>query len=176
MNDKELQATREIYNNFEQERNQIGVARKKLYELEQNPLIQEYLKLKKFIEDYQMDKYTDKNVSKHIYESIIIDTKSSNNIYVYIGRDANRKILDTYYHLYKDLETGRKMMILESQRDQFERSNKVIYMLPKTGFYSKETWLRKYNEIRELFLSYVIKQPQEQAVKKLMHKYSKNYR
>ena len=68
MNDKELQATREIYNNFEQERNQIGVARKKLYELEQNPLIQEYLKLKKFIEDYQMDKYTEKNVSKHIYE------------------------------------------------------------------------------------------------------------
>ena len=176
MNDKELNAAREMYNNFDQERNQIGQARKRLYELEQNPIVQEYLKVKKFVNDYQMDKYTESNISKYIFESIIMDTESSNNIYVYIGRDANRKIADIYYHIYKDLETGHETMILESQREKFERSNKVIYPSSRNEFLSKETWLRYYNELRKLFLSHIIKQPQEKAVKKLMHKYSKNYR
>ena len=176
MNDKELQATREMYNNFEQERNQIGIARKRLYELEQNPLMQEYLKLKKFVDDYRMDKYSEDNISKFIFESIIMDTESSNNIYVYIGRYVDRATPNIYYNIYKDLETGHETMILESQRDKFERSNKVIYMFPKTEIHSKETLLKWYNKIRRLFLSHIIKQPQEKAVKKLMHKYSKNYR
>lgn len=176
MDDKELQATREMYKELDNKRQQIGESRKRLYELEQNPLIKEYLELKKFIEEVRMEKYSAYNICEHIFSEIISSTQNSNSVYVYIGRDTNRRIANIYYHIYKDLETGQETMILESQREQFDRSNKVIYVFPKTEIHSKETWLKWYNKIRRLFLSYVIKQPQEQAVKKLMHKYSKNYR
>lgn len=180
MNDKELKATREMYNNFEQKRNQIATKRKRLYELEQEPLIQEYLELKNFIEDYRKDKYNVYNISEYIFESIIMDTKSSNNIYVYIGTFEERSTgfpgPTIYYNVYKDLETGHETMVLESQREKFDRGNKVIYINPKNEINSKAELLRKYRELRYIFLSDIIKKPQEQVVKKLMHKYSKNYR
>lgn len=176
MNEQEIKATREKYKELDNKRQQIVKSRKRLYELDQDPLIKEYLELKKFIEEVQMGKYSAYNICEHIFSKIISNTENSNNVYVYIGRDANSRIAKIYYHIYKDLETGQEIMILESQREQFERSNKVIYKFPKTEIHSKETWLKWYNEIRRLFLSHIIKKPQEQAVKKLMHKYSKNYR
>ena len=176
MNDKELQATREVYKKFDEQRKKTGESRKRLYELEQNPLIQEYLELKKFMEEVRMEKYSEDNISEHIFSEIISNTENSHGIYVHIGREVDCDSHEVNWG-YKDLETGNEIWISESQQiHKFERSNKVIYIFPKTEIHSNEIWFKWYNKIRGLFLSYVIKQPQEQAVKKLMHKYSKNYR
>lgn len=145
----------------------------RLKTLENNPNVREYLDLLGYvslIDDNQSGILTDDGILYSTYRKYIYKSKYTNNIYVYIGafkRTSDGDILTSNtsfdYKLYQDVENEfNKVYMTPFNYQEFERDNKVI--IPVTPNFEI------YYQIRKEFIHTAIKEDQDLACQKILHK------
>ncbi|MBR1413137.1 MAG: hypothetical protein IJ574_00505 [Bacilli bacterium] len=146
--------------------------------LEQNQLVQEYIKT--LMEINKMTKYKSTiNESAVIEDSIkSVNIKDNNNIYVYIGsfiyaqmyEEKDKQVPDNDinadYRLYTNIEKQHNDAFIKIPLDEyikFEKNNKIIY--PNISEYGID---QKYYKYRYEFFKTAIEEGQDKALSKLL--------
>lgn len=184
MKNSELESIRSEYKDLLNLRAQIIDKLKKIEDLEKNPFVKEYLKLREELESDNDHKYThmerlnDFDMLKLCYNKVNIT--ETNNIYVYTGTFKNdiNDSLDTrvnydsenaLYSKYSNIELqeynfNSTMIIPISKREEFEKNNIVIF--PKNYLLDKT-----FYDIQNDFFLDAMELGQEKAIEKLLKKY-----
>lgn len=189
MKNSELESIRSEYKDLLNLRTQIIDKLKKIEDLEKNPFVKEYLKLREELESDKNHKYThmerlnDFDMLKLCYNRVNIT--ETNNIYVYAGTfeksnecdiiHGNDEVRVDYnnrnalYSKYSNIELqeynfNSTMIIPVSKREEFETNNIVIF--PKNYLLDKT-----FYDIQNKFFLDAIELGQEKAIEKLIKKY-----
>ena len=178
MKEELLNKIRDEVESVKNENRKINDKYTRLKELENNPLVREYLFL---LSEYNKGriKYInekDNKIIDNIYIKYLkqIDEDSSNKIYVYMGtyvksnssdRRVSRYSKDADYSIYRNLEFINDLIISIDKCDEFEKDNIVLF--PKTTFRELE-----YGDMQKSFYYEAIENGQESAKKKLSKKYN----
>lgn len=173
MTEEILKTIRKEYFTKKREMNVLKEKLEKIKLLESNYDLQEYLKLvgcESLISINQNEILTDDEILYRTYRKYIYKSKQTNNIYVYMGAfkrtsDGDIQTFNTLYDykLYQDVENEfNKEYILPSDYLEFERNNQVI--IPTIPSFEV------YYQIRREFIHTAIKEDQDLANYKILHK------
>lgn len=178
MKEELLNKIRDEVESVKNENRKINDKYTRLKELENNPLVREYLFL---LSEYNKGKIKyineqDNKIIDNIYIKYLkqIDEDSSNKIYVYMGtyvksnssdRRVSRYSKDADYSIYRNLELIDDIVIPIEECDYFEKENLVIY--PQTNFRELE-----YGDIQRNFFYESVVNGQDSAKKKILKKYN----
>ena len=168
-----LKQIRKEYFTKKREIEKLKEKRDRLKALEKCSEVQEYLNLLgciSLINDNQNEILTDDEILYSTYRKYIYKSQHTNNIYVYVGafkRTSDGDILVSNspfdYKLYQDVENEfNKVYMTPLNYQKFERDNRVI--IPMNPSY--ET----YYQIRREFIHTAIKEDQDLACQKILHK------
>ena len=168
-----LKQIRKEYFTKKQEIEKLKQKRERLKVLEKCFEVKEYLKLlgcTSLIDDNQSDILTDDEILYSTYRKYIYKSKYTSNIYVYVGafkRTSDGDILSSNssfdYKLYQDVENEfNKVYMAPLNYQKFERDNKVI--IPENPSFEI------YYQIRREFIHTAIKEDQDLACQKILHK------
>lgn len=168
-----LKQIRKEYFTKKREIEKLKEKRDRLKALEKCSEVKEYLKLlgcTSLIDDNQSDILTDDEILYSTYRKYIYKSKYTSNIYVYVGafkRTSDGDILSSNssfdYKLYQDVENEfNKVYMAPFNYQEFERDNKVI--IPKNPSFEI------YYQIRREFIHTAIKEDQDLACQKILHK------
>ncbi len=185
MKNSELESIRSEYKDLLNLRTQIIDKLKKIEDLEKNPFVKEYLKLREELESDKDHKYThmerlnDFDMLKLCYNRVNIT--ETNNIYVYtgtfkndindsLGTRVNYDSENALYSKYSNIELqeynfNSTMIIPVSKREEFEKNNIVIF--PKNYLLDKT-----FYDIQNKFFLDAMELGQEKAIEKLIKKYN----
>lgn len=185
MKNSELESIRSEYKDLLNLRTQIIDKLKKIEDLEKNPFVKEYLKLREELESDKDHKYThmerlnDFDMLKLCYNRVNIT--ETNNIYVYtgtfkndindsLGTRVNYDSENALYSKYSNIELqeynfNSAMIIPVSKREEFEKNNIVIF--PKNYLLDKT-----FYDIQNKFFLDAMELGQEKAIEKLIKKYN----
>ena len=140
--------------------------------LSQDVNVKRYIELLNIInqnkKDINISIPSDDVLAKQAFNYTALQTKKSNNIYVFIGyinqKKAKRQLIPRDTKLYKDLETGHIEKVYPFYLNEFKKRHKCIDDECNANI--------EYDKIRkEFFLSLTCEQ-QDIAVKKLIKKYA----
>ena len=129
------------------------------------------------------------NLNKHIYQGYLNylknKTNDSNNIMIFMGSYIiNKKEQHDYltyernpkadYRLYLDLETENLICVAKKEIAQFEASFITLYL--PIFEYSKEEYLKKYNELKKWYNYQILYRFPKDVIKELQKKYERKYK
>lgn len=174
MTDEELKQARET---IMLEKNKLESMEQRIKELEQNPIVNEYIEL---VGDrnLQSRRFYDCDLEYSAVSQLAYNTVNSNNILVYMG--AYTGILghielvcpgNAEYILYRDLETIKYYKIQPQEKDEFEKQHRIIFTYTSKEFQfhcSEEDYERDFYDLRKQFLKSILARPQEEVVKELI--------
>lgn len=169
MNNDEIQLIKNKRNDFNYKIKQLEEYKKRILELEQDPVMKEYYNLKTFVENNRAENF-EKQMKKDI-DKIVIYTNNSNKILydyglvsviTYEGYSSD----DTEYsleHVYRDLETTEYY---------FETFDEICLMPPEwrvCSFVSNA----EYDALRNYFIEQIQSKPQDDIICELLEKNKK---
>lgn len=187
MKDEELENLRREYKHLVDLRDELIKVRSRIKELEQEPIVREYLSLlnrerSDLSSNYKLFRKTD----EELLEEAIRETvhRPDCSIYIYIGdyktlegEPRSTKLVPTFipiskneeypeYRKYRNIECNCEegTMIFIDECEEFEQRNIVLYPPNKT--YSIEY----FNKIRRIYFDTAIKYGKEKAVEKILYK------
>lgn len=163
MNEKELELSREKYNFLLKEKEKLTNKKNRLLELENNPSVVEYLKLK---EEIKKDEniLNDDNIIMTAFSGVVPNTKNSNNILVNVGN------LNSYI-IYIDLETDEMYSIKLSKKEEFEKNNKIIYLNDNNNnqnLFIVNSNLKKLKKMRIDFFRRLLEKSQDEVIDEII--------
>jgi len=143
---------------------QLEKTKKRIFELEQDPLMKEYYSLKKFVEDNneeRLQKQTEKDIDK-----ILIYTKNSNKILYNYGEVLVRTYEDYYtddfedspMHVYRDLETKEYYFVMIDELELMPLEWRVGYSLLDN----------EYEKLRKYFVEQIQFRTQEDVINEML--------
>lgn len=183
MNNDEIALARQKYNDLKLKQQEYKQMRQRILELEQNPIVQEYLNLVELVKEQSKNKrFEDHEMISNAFEELALNTNDSNNILVYMGAYKSNvlvpklvEIKNDYnadYILYRDLETCRFFKVDIHNKKMFEKENNVIF-LDDTNFSSHLDYFDGFGKLTSMFFKELLVKPQEEVVKQLVKKKSK---
>ncbi len=168
MKEESVKKAKEKYRNDKMKLLEEQKRQERIKELEQNPLVKEYIKLSKETPEKKIE-------LEEYFEEIALE--NSNNIKVYLGTFGifqgkfknhpiyfNGETEEVYINRYKDLETLEEVDILTTYEVAYERRKKLIF----PDFESPEEALQKFQTIREKFLYTILEKSQKEAIQELI--------
>lgn len=176
MREEILKQVQEEYELEKQKRKELQIKQKRLEELKQNELVDEYLKLSKELRANQTALHaTDGQILRMSFMSKINEGDETNNMYVYIGtymhpyvsfsgRVRRVEYTSPYadYRWFTNLECSYDYMQIPIDKSpEFEKNHSIIYF-NNTNFY----------KIQEEFIILALKYGQKEACEQLLKKYS----
>lgn len=159
----------------------------RLKELEQHPLVQEYLTLRQELEELSSRKITRENCLDFVSAAYAINShhiKGTNSIFVYLGTYKNslsRDVLrgqesirvkyndpNAEYRVYADLEkqSVNALEITVQKCSSFEQTHRIVY--PKSY-----NTVREFYDLQNAFILDAIELGQEEAIKRVLAKSKK---
>lgn len=170
MNNIEIEQARKKYNDLHEEIELVQWAKKKLIQLENDPIVKEYLELKEIL-----NKHIDKSVLQMASESfkdIATSTNDSKKIYIFMGffdKDEEYTNIkdDIQYALFMDLETLEGKKVSYNDYYTFKANNKVIYKDDEFKLNDINFYYNALYNTREQYLYNLIDLDQEEAIERL---------
>ena len=170
MTDKELQLIKTKYNKITSEKNELEQKKKRVLELKNDPIVNEYIELMNIL--LKKDKI-DFNEEMYLsFSDILKETQKSNNVLfdygvqkVYTGEDTCfLEPIIVNRHVYADLETGKMYWKLH---------NKIQSMDPKWEvccYPGSEVCLfeKNYKQLRKYFFEQILVRPQEEVIEEML--------
>jgi len=169
MNEREIELARKRYNSLLEERNALETKKSRILELENNPLVKEYLGLKEEVKNNKQ-KLSDDSIVISAFSGIAAHTKDSNKLLINIG-EGNSNVF------YIDLETDEMYSVKLFEKKEFEKNNKIIYLNNKNDNWyllNLNANLNKINRLRIKFFESVLEKTQDEAVDEILNKNNKN--
>lgn len=173
MTEEEIKLAREKYSKLSRRKEELNNMKKRLLELEENPVVKEYLDLSNFINENEKS-YKDLNMIWDSFYQLSTRTKNSNNIFVYMGAyeyrlTSNDKLVNISqadYVLYKDIETGDVFKVIPYKSKEFEKTHTVIHLPIEKD---KELCYKdEFIRLRRDFFRDLLEKPQDEVVNKLI--------
>lgn len=181
MNYAEVNKATKNYLNLVLEKNRLGAIKEIILEYERNPIVKQYIELKKEIEEnkHKMKKKSELLVDS--FNDVALTTKDSNNLLVCLGTYfydiVNAKVCTEQHDntikmkYYIDLETLQDYKMSVSKSKEFEIENKIIYLDEGDyGYNNLEHYKSKFIKLRENFFKDLLDNPQEVVMQKLLKK------
>ncbi len=166
MNTDDLKLIRNKHNELICKIEQLNKVKKRILELEQEPLMKEYYSLKKIVEDNNeeaLKKQTEKEIGK-----ILIYTKDSNKILYDYGNisvktyESYHKVEDEYsiMRVYRDLETT----------EYYFKINDEIQLMPSEWRVGYSVANCEYELLRKYFIEQIQYKSQDEIISELYQK------
>lgn len=167
MTDKELQLIKSEYNKIMCEKNELEQLKKRVLELKEDPIVNEYIELINILMQKSNIDFNEKIYSS--FSDILKDTKKSNNILfdygvqkVYTGEDTCfLQPIIVNRHIYIDLETG------EIYCKFHEKLYSIDPMWQICCYYDSETQER-YKQLRKYFFEQILVRDQENVIEEML--------
>lgn len=184
MTTKDIDAIKIRYNDLIKIKQELLKTKQKIQELEQEPIVREYLGLIKQQEHDKLSSYysvlelSDEDIFQKVIDEVLIHSIGS--IYVYFGdyrcveseeggiqfipiTKSNEQV---EYKQYKDIEHNLSIGHMISLNDCEEFENKNIILFPP----KLENKIEYFNRIRTMYFNIAIKYGKEKALEKVMYK------
>lgn len=169
MKNEELENLRKKYFNLVKLRNDVLKAREEIENLENNPLIKEYLRLVNFCKQNEnISKKSDYELLNDFLDNFILfnNFTDTNNIYMYMGSyeteeaalkasgiqrsDCSTANYRTYLSLESSIGYCNDVVIVPANKvPDFEKNHEVIYI---GELYSPKKYLEHFKTIRKSFM------------------------
>lgn len=181
MNNTEIALARQKYNDLKLKQQEYKQMKQRILELEQNPIVQEYLNLVDLVKEQAENKrFEEHEMISNAFEELALSTNDSNNILVYMGAYKYTVLVpilvktkndynDADYVLYRDLETCRFFKVNIHNKKMFEKESNVIF-LDDTNFTSHLDYLNGFKKLTSMFFKELLVKPQEEVVKQFVKK------
>lgn len=173
MNDKEIKLGIKKYKKIKKEKQFYLGQKEQLEKLRNDPNVQEYIKISKYLEKHNDKEYDEKLIISKTFGHIAEMTKDSNNILVFLGfkdekDNATIDLKKVDYASFMDLETMEPYNIPFEQYDYFCKDKKIVYFDDPWIYHASGYYMSNFFRIRNEYFKNIIELDQEQAVEKVL--------
>ena len=178
MTEKEIEKAKTKYHDFLLEKSKLIETKKRIQELEQNPIVKEYLNLIHLVNDKSKN-FSNEQLIYNSFQTFAQNTENSNQILVYMGAYKLNNFLSCVlisdkmqgdFLLYEDLENGKLYRINPLNEKEFEKKSKIVHLNGddiNNNKVSKEFYENSIKQLRINFFSNLLNESQEIAINKI---------